>query len=551
MSLGNATQLIQMILPSMILLSLPIFAGAADLDRGRDLLPVFARAHAGQPLRAAAIGGSITQGGGGWIEPWLREQFPKAAVTMRNAGMSATGSALGVFRLERDVISAQPDLVLIEYAVNDGGASDEDAIRCTESIVVRLKSLPHPPAIVFVEAAAKGGSKRHRHQRVAAHYGLLDIDLQVAVDKHLEKTGADWSTLMGDNVHPNEAGHAFYARTIADALAAYVEAAAAETPKYPRAQLPKEIRTPKSEMPAPLSERALLLDGRLVPLDPQPGWGKQQSLPHWWDMFFTGVISAEEPGTELVLPVRGTTVGLFYALDKGKYGSFYANLDGDEPRLIDTGYRGGYTYTILGKDLDPCEHLVRLAVARPLDKDRAPVKLGYLLIAGESGASAELAPQGRFDPVDVATRTFTPIPGRDWEWSGPYGGAEKTTGPTADLQTVFPPETAAGADEWKPFDGAGPIVDFATLTGRSDRGVCYARTTLRWDEAGEALLALRIDYFGKLWVNGELVRTVDSTHGHPGTPMLIPVTLRVGANAILLKVHSGSRGNQFGLSVVR
>jgi hypothetical protein len=204
-----------MILLSMILLSLSVVAGAAEFGRGRDLLPVFARAHAGQPLRAAAIGGSITQAGGGWLEPWLREQFPKAAVTMRNAGMSATGSALGVFRLERDVISAQPDLVLIEYAVNDGGTSDEDAIRYTESIVVRLKSLPHPPAIVFVEAAAKGGSKRHRHQRVAKHYGLLD---------------------------------------------------------------------------------------------------------------------------------------------KGRYGSFYVNLDGDEPRLVDTGFRGGYTYTILGRDLQPREH---------------------------------------------------------------------------------------------------------------------------------------------------------------------------------------------------
>ena len=45
-----------MILPPIILLSLSVAAGAAEFERGRDLLPVFARAHAGEPLRAAASG---------------------------------------------------------------------------------------------------------------------------------------------------------------------------------------------------------------------------------------------------------------------------------------------------------------------------------------------------------------------------------------------------------------------------------------------------------------------------------------------------------------
>jgi lysophospholipase L1-like esterase len=522
---------------AVVMHAIAITACAVEFERGRDLLPVFARAHAGLPLRAAAIGGSITQAGSGWIGPWLQEQFPKTAVTMHNAGMSATGSQLGIFRLERDVISAQPDLVLIEFAVNDGGLTDEDAIRYNESIVVRLKSLPHPPAVVFIEAAARGGSKRIRHQRVAKHYGLLDIDLQVALDEHLKATDAEWTKLMSDNVHPNEAGHAFYAQTIAKHLAPFVAAA--------KSMIPNQ----KIKLPAPLSAKPLLLDGRLVPLAPQAGWRKEHSLPHWWDMFFTGVISADKPGTELVLPARGTTIGLFFALEKDSYGSFYVNVDGDEPRLVDTSVRGGYTYIVLGQDLSPQEHLLRLAVANPIGKDSAPVKLGYLLAAGESGCEKTLAPQGRFNPGAVATRTFAPIPAKDWEWSGPYGGAEKTVDPTADLHTAFPPEIADRAGDWKPLEGAKPVVDFAKLTGRSDRGVCYARMTLQREQAEEVMLALRIDYFGKLWVNGELVRTIDGGHGHPNTPMLIPVKLRAGANAVLIKVHSGSLGNQFAMAV--
>ena len=36
--------------------------------------------------------------------------------------MGGTGSDLGVFRLQHDVLRQRPDLVFIEFAVNDAGA---------------------------------------------------------------------------------------------------------------------------------------------------------------------------------------------------------------------------------------------------------------------------------------------------------------------------------------------------------------------------------------------------------------------------------------------
>ena len=118
---------------------------------GRDVSKLFARARAGAPIRCVTLGGSITQAGGEtWIGPWLRNSFPDSAVAVVNAGMSATGSMLGCFRLERDVIACQPDMVLIEYVVNDGGQSDDQVIWTVESVVRRLKMLPTPPAVVFM-----------------------------------------------------------------------------------------------------------------------------------------------------------------------------------------------------------------------------------------------------------------------------------------------------------------------------------------------------------------------------------------------------------------
>lgn len=519
----------------------------ADAPRGQDLLPVLARAHAGKPLRVVTLGGSITQAGGGWIGPWLREQFPAAPIAVHNAGMSATGSSLGIFRLDRDVISFQPDLVIIEYAVNDGGLSDEGAIRYVESIVVRLKSLRHPPAIVFLEAAARGVRSPERHQRVAAHYGLLDVDLQMAVDQRLAEKGQDWSALMSDNVHPNEAGHALYAQTIGQQLAPFVQ----------QARQWKDDATPPP-LPQPLSRMPLLLDGRMVPMPVAPGWREENSLPYWWNRFFNGVISADKPGTTLVLPVRGTMIGLLYPLDKS-YGAFDVNVDGGPPQWIECNYRDGYDYTILASDLPACEHVVRLAVTRaPEVTDPGPVKLGYLLIAGESQSTRDLAPQGDQDPGKYAGPAFEPIAAERWEWIGPFGGDQKTTGnPTPDLHTVFPPEAEvapgvapvepAEPRQWKRVTGPGERVNLAELTGWSDRGVCYARTTIHRDQAGPVTLGLRLDYFAKVWVNGKLVRTIDAGHGSPRTMVMVPVDLRQGDNAVLVKVHSGSLGNSLSM----
>ncbi|WPJ96690.1 GDSL-type esterase/lipase family protein [Coraliomargarita algicola] len=368
--------------------SVALFSNLMAFAVGEDVAAVFQRAKDGAPLRYVALGGSITQSGKGWIGPWLQQQFPASDVSVVNSGMSATGSELGVFRLERDVIAHQPDLVVLEFCVNDAGLSDEDAIRNMESLIVRLRSLPHPPAIIVLEAAAKGGVNLKRHRKVARHYHLLEVDLQEAVEHELEKTGADWSQFFGDNVHPNAAGNTLYAEVIIDTLEPYLD--------QPEAVF-------SDDLPKPLSPKSLLLDGRMVPLTSYSyvdGWSTQNSLPKWWNRFFNGVLYSNTPGAVLTIPFRGTHVGLYAAMDTS-YGSFYANVDGGAPAHIFTNTRGGYLYKTLAQDLSAQEH--RLTVVLPNESDpetrmNGPIHLGYLLLAGESHADRSLAEQGGYDP---------------------------------------------------------------------------------------------------------------------------------------------------------
>ena len=60
-----------------------------------------------------------------------------------------------------------------------------------------------------------------------------------------------------------------------------------------------------------------------------------------------------------------------------------------------------------------------------------------------------------------------------------------------------------------------------------------------------------MDYWAKVWVNGEVVfRPDDRPKGPPlkGESQM-PIALRKGTNRILLKIHAGSNGNGFWLSI--
>ncbi len=508
---------------------------------GRDLREVFLRAKRGEPLRYVAMGGSITGAArGGWIGPWLRSQFPSSTVTVSNAGMSATGSALGVFRLERDVIALQPDLVILEFCVNDGNCADEHAVRYMETLVVRLKQLPHPPAIVIVEVAAKGGVNLSRHRLVARHYGLLEIDLQRAVDEHLQSRKLPWSAFFEDEVHPNAEGHEFYAKIIESALEPFVrgEADAVQV----------EARTP---LRPPLSAKPLLLDATMISLgsvDDVAGWSRESAVPFWWNRFFLGFLGAANPGATLRLPVRGTTVGLFYPMHPS-YGKFLTSVDGACPQQITQNTRDGYGFDILAGDLLAQEHVLSIVLS-----SEGPVKLGYLLVAGQGGAGHQKSEQGFFSADVLRDMRFAEIPSDRWTWNGPYIISQPNAidAHSAMHRAFLPEKRDAAILDWRAVSHQrSNWIDFRAIAEISAPSIVYASAELDSTKEERVILGLAADYFAKLWVNGDLLATFDSAHGHTHAPLFLPVVLKAGKNQVLVKLGSGTMGFGFSLSVGR
>lgn len=513
-------------------LLLAILLGTVTLLRaepGADIARVFADAAEGKPLRYVAMGGSITEGGKGWIGDWLKQTFPKSEVTVVNAAIGGTGSDLGVFRLEKDVIAHDPDLVVIEFSVNDTPLSDEEAVRSMETLVVRLKSLPKPPAILVLYTAKQDGVNLRRHQAVARHYDLFDINLQAAVDEKLKTDGLPWSTFFPDAVHPNPVGHDFYRQVLIEKLT-------------PLAQNAKSLATAEKPLPAPLSKLPLLLDATMIPFADfaREGWTTEEpKLPQ--EMRFTKLLVSQKPGASLSAPIRAGTIGVFFLANRS-LGPFLFGLDGQIPRQIAANNSNAHFYRIYHRDLPPAEHVVNVASPQvwPEGGEYVPARLGYLLVAGRFGTEVQRAAQGPYSADRLEALKFAVPAHAKWEWTG-VASLPEGTQPSASAL----PDDLPGEGGWKdlPVENPGWI---KLQSGESIvPGVANVRLTFDSEKERTALLRVSADYFARLWLNGKVLETLTGQQGIPPNPLFLPVQLRKGRNELILSVVSGSRGHGF------
>lgn len=91
-------------------------------------------------IRIAYFGGSITAQQGWRVQSfdYLQKRFPSAVFSQIDASMGGTGSLLGVLRLDNDVLRYQPDLVFVEFAVNDSNTPDTTVEQTMEGIVRKI-----------------------------------------------------------------------------------------------------------------------------------------------------------------------------------------------------------------------------------------------------------------------------------------------------------------------------------------------------------------------------------------------------------------------------
>ena len=183
-------------------------------------------------LTVGYIGGSITNGTGApnpedcWREKttaWLKASYPDAAITDINAAIGATGSYYGKNRIDFHLLDKKPDLVFIEFVVNDQieGASFRESAENMETMVRKcLASNPNMDIVfVYTTTVALGGNSNtaiNAFNTVARHYGIEIIDVGAAMKNSGQSL--DELFVISDKIHPNKKGYAVMANEVSARL---------------------------------------------------------------------------------------------------------------------------------------------------------------------------------------------------------------------------------------------------------------------------------------------------------------------------------------------
>ena len=188
---------------------------------------VLERARRGEDVTVAFLGGSITQGAGAvpihtqcyaykTFERFCRLAGRQTGENIHyiKAGLGGTSSELGVVRYERDVCSegaVRPDLVVVEYAVNDGG--DETEGECYDSLVRKIWMSEGEPAVVLLFAVfADDWNLQERLRKVGEAYNLPMVSVRdCVVEQFYQKPGQgrvfNKNQFFFDAYHPSNLGH--------------------------------------------------------------------------------------------------------------------------------------------------------------------------------------------------------------------------------------------------------------------------------------------------------------------------------------------------------
>lgn len=185
-----------------------------DMTRMANVLD---RAANGEEITCAYIGGSITEGyhDGLTLEEdqkwakmstnWLSEQYPDATFNYVNAGISGTPSVLGNVRLERDVLDYEPDIVFVEFAVNDGGETIYK--NAYESLVRTLLADERDIAVVLLFTIVESGHTCQPHMtKIGENYDLPMISLPDSIWVEMQEGRMTWDDYSGDQSHPHVEG---------------------------------------------------------------------------------------------------------------------------------------------------------------------------------------------------------------------------------------------------------------------------------------------------------------------------------------------------------
>lgn len=307
---------------------------AAEISQREGMPNLFTKLAKGEPVKIAYYGGSITAGPGwrNFTLDWFAKHYPNAEITELNASLGGSGSLVGVFRADHDLVTHQPDAVFIEFSLNDvADVRDRPAevAGALEGIIRKLrKNKPdtdiclaytlHSSAVELLNQG-KFSASVSLHESIAEHYGIPTIHMgmeaaRMARENQLvfsapkspgDKDAQGRVIFSNDGTHPSEAGHALNGAAAVRGLE----------------QIRSNMKTMDHPMPTPLSsipwekvktiaaEGNATFSGTWEKLTAAEGPGCRRFGKRFYS-WFPHLYRTGTPGSSVTVRFRGTHIGI-------------------------------------------------------------------------------------------------------------------------------------------------------------------------------------------------------------------------------------------------
>lgn len=344
------------------------------------------RAAKGERLTVGFIGGSITQGFSA-TDPgkcyaartvaWLRKIYPNTEFAYVNAGIGATDSQFGAARVQEDLLQRLPDLVFVEFSVND--ESMPHYRETYEGLVRQIYGSSSHPAMVLLHSVYydTGKSAAYYHAQIGRHYDLPCISMQNSIYPAVAAGRLPAEKITADFLHPNDLGHELMASVITNFL---------EKVMHDKSEEQKE------SFKTALTENAYEHCDRLQYFNSTPkkdGFEEDMTPQRTITDIFRNGWEASEKGNYLEFSFCGTGVSVQYRRVKdGPAPMATAVVDGDAEKAytldgsFDETWGDKMELTTIAEHLPYGEHRVRIEITETHDNDKAGFYLVSVIASG-------------------------------------------------------------------------------------------------------------------------------------------------------------------------
>lgn len=308
------------------------------------LANVMKKAQNGEEITVAYIGGSITQGSSAGDDlcyarlttNWIQETFPEAKVNYVRAGIGATGSYIGVHRVDRDVLSFNPDLVFVEFLVNDTTENTDRNVNSYDSLLQKIWNYESSPAIVTIAMTQENGTSFVDYVLpIVQKYDLPMISYKNAIMDVIEKGYIKWSDISNDNIHPNVEGHA----ALTQLITAYLSDVLADIDSISGAE--SDLSEPYTENKYANASLVAYGDERITECEGFQGSENSfGNIPGFWRATANDGHFGEND--KLTFTVEAKNIGILYGRLVGGGGTFTVTVDGETKAVISENFDGGW-----------------------------------------------------------------------------------------------------------------------------------------------------------------------------------------------------------------